>query len=298
MHLKHRPKNWQEFIGNSAIVKAVKGIVAPILFIGERGCGKTTLAHLVAKDFGAVNENITEVNCGSFRKIDDMRELIDSFGRSSLFGNKKVYILDELHQLLGPSQSALLTPLENLRDSVLIVGCTTNIEGLIDPFLERFTRFKVAPLADNESMKLLDSVCKKENINLPRWLTALLIEQSGGIPRNLLTGLAVVQNVKNENEAAFLLETTKLEMFDADTLDLFKLLMSGAEWSTVKKSLTVALKKQDPVGIAIGLVNISAGRAMSEFYRGVDKNKLKYIHNCMGKVKTKADLILQLLRLT
>ena len=56
MHLKHRPKNWQEFIGNTAIVKAVKGIVAPILFIGERGWGKTTLAHLVAKDFGAVKE--------------------------------------------------------------------------------------------------------------------------------------------------------------------------------------------------------------------------------------------------
>lgn len=298
MHLKHRPKTWDEFIGNKTLIKAVKGITAPILFIGERGCGKTTLSHLIAKDFGAVKETTFEINCGDFKK-DDVRGLVDSFNRSSLFGDKKCFILDEVHRLSElHGQSTLLTPLEHLRPDVLVVGCTTNIGGLIDPFLERFTRFKVAPLADNESMQLLNSVCNKENINLPRWLTALLIEQSGGIPRNLLTGLAVVQNVENKDEAAFLLETTKLEMFDVDTLDLFKLLMVNTGWSDVKRGLMAALKKLSPESIAIGLTNIGAGRAMSEFYRDAEKKKLLYMSVCMKRVKTKADLTLELLRLT
>lgn len=299
MHLKHRPKTWDDFIGNEPIIKSLHWQLqgnGPFLFTGERGCGKTTLAYLAAKEFGANDQTITEVNCGSYRKLDDMRELIDSFSRSSLFGKRKCYILDELHRLPeAHAQSALLTPLENLDSSVLVIGCTTDVSGLMNTFLERFVRFKVKPLSDKESFILLKRICEKENIDLPKWLIALIIEQSKGIPRNLLTGLSTVQHIEDEKEAQYLLEVSKLYDFNEDVLTLFKAVLSEENWKTIKRILNVCLKTEDPVGIAKGLIGITASRVMSNYYKDSDRERLLCVYHNMNEVRSRQDLIMKLL---
>jgi hypothetical protein len=129
----------------------------------------------------------------------------------------------------------------------------------------------------------------------------LLIEKSEGIPRNILTGLYKVRNIKDENEASYLLDLNQIDEFDKDVLDLFKLLCSSAmDWTSIKKHLKFLLTKQNPEDIRIGLMNILSGKLMSDF---VKDNELGFLNKMYDILKSgygfpeKANLIHSILKI-
>ena len=103
----HRPKRLKYIIGNKNIVNilqkmAKKEITHPgkiskaILFHGQSGCGKTTMARLFAKEIGIDKQNIIEVDISDNRGIDAVREIKKSARYKPIIGGeKKAYILDE-----------------------------------------------------------------------------------------------------------------------------------------------------------------------------------------------------------
>lgn len=305
MHIKYRPTKWEDVIGNNHIksfIEHSKGIeYNHTLFEGPTGCGKTTFAYIMAREHGAAEENIIDLNCVHTAKVEEIREIMEQLEKSSIFGLKKVLILDEIHELSPKAQQVLLKPLEKVAMDTLIIACTTTTANVKDTLLDRFVRFKVSKLSKTQSKQLIDYVSEKEGIKLKRVILSMLIEKADGIPRRLLTGLAKVKNITEESEAEYLLELETIEESE-DLFDLFKLMLYGknmATWSEVAKKLKSVLSNEKPEAIRIGLLNIASARLLSNSFNNsqLERGKLDRLHTLLTDWKgypEKANLLFAL----
>lgn len=278
MHIKYRPKTLDEVIGNRGIKKSISNMELnrPILFEGETGSGKTTFAYIIARNF-AVEENIIDLNCVHFSRIEEMREIITNLQKSSIFGREKVLILDEIHELSPKSQQVLLKPLEHLSDNILVIACTTTTANVKNTLLDRFIRFKVKPFNKKESKQLIDRVSEAEGIKLSKAMISMLIEKSDGIPRRILTGLAKLRGVDDEEEAQYLLELNAIEASVA-VFDLFKLMIyANTPWIKLKKVVKTLLNEEGTQSVRVGLLKIASGRLLSDSY-GNNANEIRKLN--------------------
>jgi len=108
-----RPTKFSEVVGNRSTVKALELLSkrAPkdrphtILLSGPKGCGKTTLAHILASTFGTNGDNIRELNTANVRGIETVRDIISDLNFVPFGGGSVSYILDECF----PGQTRVLT---------------------------------------------------------------------------------------------------------------------------------------------------------------------------------------------
>ena len=101
-HLKYRPNELDQVIGQPHAVSALEHYKKTndwphaFLFTGGSGCGKTTLARIIAHELAVDGSGLVEIDAATFNSVDVMRSLIDglqyaNFGTSA----KKFIILDE-----------------------------------------------------------------------------------------------------------------------------------------------------------------------------------------------------------
>jgi len=274
--------DYAELIGLDYILKALEKLEpsTSVMFEGQRGCGKTTLAFKKAKDFGAPPENIEQVNCADNTGIDFHRDLIGDIHRSSLFGEKKVLILDEIHGLSIASQNAWLIPLENTNENTLVMACTTTVDKVIPTLLRRFVRFKVHPLSVANSKLLVENLCRQKNTELSKIAKALLIEKTEGIPGLIISNFPKLINVENETEIRYLLELSSMDVAE-DILHFFKIFKATADWIVIKQALKQLMKEKSPNEIRMGLLNLTAHWFTSDFYKEsiVDKKLVRLYNN-------------------
>ncbi len=104
MPLQHtyRPSKWEEVIGNTQVVSALRLAVAreqdrphSYLITGPAGTGKTTLGRIIAKSLGAAGMDLIELNAADFRGIDMVRELRNKARLKPMTGGVRCWILDE-----------------------------------------------------------------------------------------------------------------------------------------------------------------------------------------------------------
>jgi replication-associated recombination protein RarA len=288
--------------GNDELKKVIPTLRLdrPILVEGSYGSGKTSIAYIIAKMFGANEYNILERDCENLSKVDNMREELENLTKTTIFGRKKVLILDEIHGLSDKSLKVLLKPLENeaLLKDVLIIGCTTEVSSISKILLSRFMILRVRPLSVKESKDLLDYVCSKEGIILEKWKKQLLVEKAEGIPRLLLKNLSLLKTINDIDEAKYLLELSIIDEVDEDTLTLYKVILTK-DWGTVKPVLISILKKKSPSTIKAGLLNLTAGRLTSEYFKDSEGGKLLLLTNILQNtilIPEKAGLIISLYR--
>jgi len=284
MHIKYKANSWDCIIGNAVIKKSIQNLNLEgrcILLEGEKGCGKSVMARIIAKDFGASEQNIRMINSVQTSKVEEMRETLNLLFMSSLFGDRKVLIIDEPQELSHKAQEALLIPLENLPKNILVIACSALSEKIEEMLLERFTRFRLRPLSDEESNILVCNISKKEGIKLSKLIKLLLIEKSEGIPRRILINLNKLKDIKSEEEAKYLLDLSSIEE-NSEILELFKLIISNVSWNIIKKKLNTVLKTEKPENIRVGLLNLIGGRLTSTYFSDANEGKkLILAHECL-----------------
>lgn len=242
LHLKYRPKTFEEFVGNEATVDSLVsvlgrtvGAVRSFLFSGPSGTGKTTLARIVGTSIGCAPEDFNEFNVADVRGIDTIREIRSQMNYRPLRGKIKVYLLDEAHMLTREAQNALLKMLEDVPAHVRFILCTTEPEKLIKTILSRCSPFTVSRLPRNRILKLLNWVCTEEGVELSKDVIARIIDASEGSPRTSLVLLDKVIDLTDDN-AAF--EAINAERVRGDTvIDLCKALIEPFQgrWARVAK---------------------------------------------------------------
>lgn len=148
-----RPKNLDDIIGNSHIVKALKtqfdsnSLSQTMMFTGDAGSGKTSFAKIIANH---LNAEVVEIDCGADGNIDNIREMVESVSLSSLFSKNKVFILDEVHALSKPSQSALLKTLEDPQKNVHFVLLTTEPNKILNTIRTRCVEYQTTSASLDE----------------------------------------------------------------------------------------------------------------------------------------------------
>ncbi|MCX6803130.1 MAG: replication factor C large subunit [Candidatus Diapherotrites archaeon] len=130
---KFFPKDFEEFIGNVEIVDRVRAWATawqsganqkPLLFYGNPGVGKTALAYLIAKDFGW---QLFEMNASDLRDKVSIEKIVGAAtANSSLFGSKRLILLDEVDGLQSKDRGGAGAIVSILKESTNPVILTAN----------------------------------------------------------------------------------------------------------------------------------------------------------------------------
>jgi len=122
-----RPKNLDEFLGQSNVVAPNSPILNllktnrlfSLIFWGTPGCGKTTLARLIATQTSAQFIEMSAVTSG----VKEIKESVESAKMALRSGTKTILFIDEIHRYSKTQQDALLPHLEN--GTMFLIGSTT-----------------------------------------------------------------------------------------------------------------------------------------------------------------------------
>jgi len=169
-----RPESLEQLLGqqkilmeNSAFTNLLKS-ARPFSFIlwGPPGCGKTSLASLVAKRFNAAFEKLSAVNSG----LKDLKELIArAEGRKNSLGENTVVFIDEIHRYTKTQQDALLPYLED--GTIYLIGATTENPS-----------FQVIPaVLSRLQVIMLEGLTKEDILDIIRKGYQYLMQQHGKI---------------------------------------------------------------------------------------------------------------------
>jgi len=122
-----RPRTLDEMVGQrrllatgSALRKGIEsGHVHSMILWGPPGCGKTTLALLLAQYANAEFQAISAVLCG----LPQVREVLAEAAQRFASGRRTVLFVDEVHRFNKVQQDAFLPHIE--RGTIIFVGATT-----------------------------------------------------------------------------------------------------------------------------------------------------------------------------
>lgn len=216
LHIKYRPKTFDEVIGQDDIVKSLKGLFDAksfphaVLLSGNSGTGKTTIARIIATNLGCLPSNLIEMDGGTAAGVDDTRELVE-FSRYSGIGTSpiKVLIVDEVQNLSKKAWDALLKTIEQPPAFIYFVFCTTELEKIPTTIKTRCHRFNLAPVKEADIYPLLEVINELEGFNLSPETLVTINKFSEGSPRNTLVNLSKCRECKTPDEAKQLLLTNQ-----------------------------------------------------------------------------------------
>src|SRR3989338_3209279 len=200
-----RPQTLEDFFGQEEIIgqgkilrQAIEADNIPsMIFWGPPGCGKTTLARIIAKLTKAFFIQFSAVG-GS---VKDVREVIKAaIDRKKFNGQKTILFVDEIHRFSKSQQDAFLPPVEN--GSIVLIGATTENPSfeVISALLSRARVFVLKTLSVDDLKRIINSALhspagfKNFKIGITPETIDFLAQMSSGDARIALNALELSVN--------------------------------------------------------------------------------------------------------
>ena len=181
--VRMRPRNLSEVVGHRHIL--AKGCLLPrlvsannfgsLMFYGPPGCGKTTLAEVIARE---TKSRFVKINA----VLSNVAEIRDELKMARyLKGERTILFIDEIHRFNKAQQDLLLPDVED--GNIRLIGATTHNPGFYinAPLLSRSHLFKLEPLCAED----VAFVLRRALSDVERGLGAFKIRASDEILKSL-----------------------------------------------------------------------------------------------------------------
>ena len=238
-----RPASWGEYVGQEAIknnlnilISAAKERAAPpehILFYGPPGLGKTTLAHLIARELGGA---LRSTSGPAIERVGDLAALLTNMGSGDIL------FIDEIHRLprsieevlypamesgvlniilgKGPSARTIELPLPPFT----LVAATTRVADLSAPLRSRFSggTFRLEFYSENDIAQIVKRSAKILGVEVDDEGVQEIAKRSRATPRTanyLLKRARDYAQLKRAPLSAKLVQES-LGMLEVDALGL------------------------------------------------------------------------------
>jgi DNA polymerase-3 subunit gamma/tau len=193
LYLKYRPFQLSEVVGQDFIVQTLRkasqdnSFVHAYLFGGIKGCGKTSMARILANLLTCENSkdgvlcreckacksiragtatDIVELDGAKNGKVEHVQELINGAQWTPANLKRKIYIIDEAHQLTPRAISALLKIVEEPPSYLSFIFCTTEVNKIPDTILSRSQRFVFRKIQSRDIVGRLRYIADRESIQI------------------------------------------------------------------------------------------------------------------------------------
>ena len=152
---KFRPGTLEGYVGNEHIIDKVKlylenGDVPHLLFYGQAGTGKTTLAKIIANGLDA---DVMYINASDENNVETVRTKIKNYASTIGFKKWKIVILDEADYMTPNGQAALRNLMETFSKTTRFILTCNYVEKIIDPIQSRCQVFGITPPNKKEVAK-------------------------------------------------------------------------------------------------------------------------------------------------
>lgn len=192
LYRRFRPQRFGDVVGQEHVSTALRNAVRDgrvahaYMFSGPRGTGKTTSARILAKALNCetpqegepcdacqscvdiargASISVVELDAASNRGIEDVRRLIEQVGMTT-GNNWRVFIIDEVHQLTGPAEAALLKTLEEPPPRVVFALATTDPQKVGEAIRSRTQQYQLRLLSEEQLLALLSEVNDEANLGI------------------------------------------------------------------------------------------------------------------------------------
>lgn len=275
------------------------------LFAGHRGTGKTTIARILAKAVNcdhpseqgpchscasclAAKESldILELDAASNNGVDKIKEMIAQAKYRPVQLKKKVFIIDEVHNLSAAAFDVLLKPLEEPPSFLVFILCTTELHKIPVTIRSRCEEYVFHPISAGPMKERLEEVLKDQGADCEEDALSLIIRSANG---GLRDALGLTEQLIVSTGGHITAEAAKKKLGGLDTDRILELLEHTVSLDT--NSALDCLLRMEQDGKSASLIVESTLDALSDLIT------LKSTHSEESVVHSR-DYIERLMRLS
>lgn len=271
-----RPTSWDDYIGQKMIKENLRILLAAaksrnhtaehLLFYGPPGLGKTTLAHLIARETG---RQMKTTSGPAIEKVGDLASILTNLSPGD------IVFIDEIHRLNKMIEEVLYPALESgVLDIIIgkgpsartiqlelppftLLAATTRMALISAPLRSRFSggTFRLEFYSPDEIAEILKRSAKRLSIEIPDAALSEIAKRSRSTPRTANYFLKRVRDYAQVHETDISIDTVKkaLALIGVDEMGL-----TPAD----RMTLEIIIEKFD--GGPVGVKTVSAATSEEE----------------------------------